>query len=213
VVSGIDIKEERKGLLAQRKIKCREKDISQLFSFLTSELTKKDFIIESIDDRNLCFTLKHKVRKINGNIEDLSDENLFEVCIYSNLSILPKKLNEWMDKQFLGLKYSLWTFLVIIAAILSTLIAIGRKNPEFLKYLGISLISVGGISIIIFFILRRFLINNSLKRKETAENIVQQINNIIEKYSQEKQKNRICWNCFTEIKKEIKECPKCKSKI
>ena len=212
-MSGIDIKEERKGLLAQRKIKCNEKDISQLFSFLASELTKKDFNIENIDDRNLSFTLKHKLRRINGNIEDLSDENSFEVCIYSNLSILSRKLNGWGDKQFLGLKYSLWTLLIVIAAILSTLIAIGRKNPEFLKYLGISLISVGGISIIIFFILRRFLINNSLKKKETAENIVQQINDIVEKYSLEKPKNKVCWNCFTEVKREIKECPRCKSKI
>ncbi len=213
MVSSIDIKEERKDLLAQSKIKCSEKNISQIFSFLASELSKKNFIIENVSERNLVFGFKHKTRKINGNIEDISEENFLDVCIYSNPAFLPRRVQEWMDKQFLGLRYGLWTFLVVIAAILSTLIAVGRKNPDFLKYLGISLISIGGFSIIVFFMLRKFLINNSIQRKDKAENIVQLVNEIIERYTQRKPENRICWNCFQELKTETKECPKCKSKI
>ena len=213
VVSVIDIKEERRDLLAHRKIRCNEKDISQLFSFLAHELLKNDFRIENIDDKNLRFELRHRVRKIDGNIEDLSEENKFEVSIYSSSSIFPRKMKEWMNKQFLGLKYSLWTFIVVIAAILSTLIAIGRKDPDFLRYLGISLIAVGGISIILFFILRKSLINISLRKKENAEKIVQLVNDMIEKYSLEKPTSKFCWNCFNEVKREIKVCPKCKSKI
>ena len=213
MVSRIEIKEERKDLLAQRKIKCIEKDISQLFSFLASELSKKDFSIENLDGKNVSFSIRHKARKIRGNVEDLSEENALDTCIYSGLPFLPARWNEWMDKQFLGLKYGIWTFLVVIAAILSTLIAIGRKNPEFLKYLGISLISIGGVSVIVFFILRRFLIKNSINRKVTAENIIQQVEIIVQNYIQEKPQSRICWNCFEEVKNEVKECPKCKSRI
>ena len=212
-MSRIDIKEERKDLLAQRKIKCNEKDISQLFSFLASELSKKDFSIENLEDNKLHFLIRQKTRKIRANVEDISEENVLEVCIYSGLSFLPLRWNNWMEKQFLGLKYGIWTFLVIITVILSTLIAIGRKNPEFLKYLGISLISIGGVSIIVFFVLRRFLINNSIKRKDTAESIIQQVEVIVQNYIQKKPQSTICWNCFEEVKNEVKICPKCKSRI
>ena len=190
-----------------------KEEIAQLFSYLTSELSRSGLTIEDFDKKGFNFSQKHRFRKIIGNIEDLEKENTLEISIYSTLPFLPNRLGNWMSKQFLGLRNSIWTFILFLATTLTLLIIFGRNNPQFLKILGISLICIGGVAIFVYFIVRRFFISRRHGLKEFAETISLQIIHIIEKYTQEQPSSKVCWNCFLEIQKKLKTCPNCKVKI
>jgi len=202
--------EELKDILESDELRCNIKDISMLFNYLKNEYEKKGYKIEQCNPKQLKISFRSGLGRINVSIEDLEESNILKLEASYSQTLIPYSLNNWMKKEFLGLKNSLWIILLLLTLILTPFIVLSFFSSISLRIPGFVLIGIGAASFIFYIVLNIIISKQRNIRKNQAIHFVKEIGEKISVYSLEKPFGKICWNCYNEIKENENICPKCK---
>jgi hypothetical protein len=198
--------------LASTEFQCKIKNIDSLFDFIKQNVVDKYNKIEQISDNTLLLNSRRLLRRDILSIEDIVELNTINIEISSEIIIIPDSFRKWLDKRFLRLKNSVWLVLFLIMSILIPIIAVGYIGERFqmMRVFGIVLLCSAGLFYILFALFNLFFSKRRIKQKTQASEEIEIIKEIILEYSEKEISGIMCWNCFSEIKKNEKICPKCK---
>jgi len=202
--------------LFSREIRCSVKDTLLLYKFVIEKLGAESVNTNVLNEEECTFITKIKGKKTEIEVKDTKRENFLEINAYNYRSEFLNGIYRWSNKQILGLKYSLWIFLLVIAIALVPLIIsltsqdnISESLQSALQISGIVLISTGGALSIIYLIFSRISFGNFTKRYDKISDFVENIVVIIDKYEADIMNKKICWSCYKEIEGESPKCPHC----
>lgn len=202
--------EEIRDILETDELKCNIKDISTLFDYLKDEYEKKGYKIEEYNPKQVEISFRSGFGRIKVSIEDLEENNILILESSYSQKLIPYSLNKWMKKEFLGLKNSLWIILLILTLALVPFIVLSFFGSISLRIPGFVLLGLGSTAVVFYFALNTIITKEWKTRRNQAIHFIKEIKEKIALYSLEKPPSKICWNCYSEVKKNEVRCPKCK---
>ncbi len=204
---------EIRDILESDELRCNIKDISMLFDYLKEEYEKKGYKVDQSNPKQLTISFRSGLGRITVLVEDLEENNILNIESSYNQTLVPNSLNNWMKKEFLGLRNSLWLILLLLTLVLVPFIVLSFFSSISLRIPSFVLIGVGSTAIVLYFILSIITTRERKTRKNQSVLFIKGLKEKISVYSLEKPSSKICWNCFYEIKKNEDKCPKCKADL
>ena len=205
--------EEIRDILESDELRCNIKDISMLFDYLKGEYEKQGYKVDHSNTKQLKIYFRSGLGRITVSVEDLEENNIINIESSYSQTLVPISLNNWMKKEFLGLRNSLWIILLILTLVLVPFIILSFFSSVSLRIPGFVLIGIGSTGIVLYFILNIIVTRERKTRKSQAILFIKGLKEKVSVYSLEKPSSKICWNCFYEIKKDDNKCPKCKADL
>jgi hypothetical protein len=212
-VKAIINQDELRNVLESDELRCNIKDISILFDYLKEEYEEIGYKVDQSNSKQLKIYFRSGLGRITVSVEDLEENNILNIESSYNQTFVPSSLNNWMKKEFLGLRNSLWIILLLLTLVLVPFIVLSFFSSVSLRIPGFVLIGIGSATIVLYFILNMIVTRERKNRKNQAMQFIKGLKEKISIYSLEKPSSRICWNCFYEIKNNEDKCPKCKVEL
>ncbi len=205
--------DEIRDILESDELRCNIKDISMLFDYLNEEYEKQGYKVDQSNPKQLKIYFRSGFGRITVLVEDLEENNILNIESSYSQTLVPSSLNNWMKKEFLGLRYSLWIILLLLTLVLVPFIVLSFFSSISLRIPGFVLLGIGSAAIVLYFILNIIVTRERKTRKSQAILFIKGFKEKVSVYSLEKPSSKICWNCFHEIKKIENKCPKCKADL
>lgn len=205
--------DEIRDILESDELRCNIKDISILFDYLKEEYEKLGYKVDQSNPKQLKIFFRSGLGRITVSVEDLEENNILNIESTYSQTLLPSSLNNWLKKEFLGLRNSLWIILLLLTLVLVPFIVLSFFSSVSLRIPGFVLIGIGSATIVLYFILNMIITRERKTRKNQAILFIKGLKEKVSVFSLEKPSSKICWNCFYEIKNNEIKCPKCKADL
>jgi hypothetical protein len=212
-VKAIINQDDIRDILETDELRCNIKDITLLFDNLKEDYEKKGYRVDQSNPKKLEIYFRSGLGRITVLVEDMEENNILNIESSYSQILVPKSLSNWMKKEFLGLRNSLWIILLVLTLVLVPFIVLSFISSVSLRISGFVLIGIGSTAIVLYFILNIIVTRERKTRKSQAILFIKGLKEKVSVYSLEKPSSKICWNCFYEINKNENRCPKCKADL
>ncbi len=213
MVSKIVFASQNEHILFSKNISTDIKNTSNLFTHIILQLKDKFPNIQLQENKILSFITKIQLRKIVVEIQDSEEGNFIKLDFVSKKEGVKQFFKSFTNKRLFGVRMGSIIILIALLSVLSVLIAAYWQNALALLLVGISSVVLAVIAVIFYDPLSKVFSYAQSNRYKAILEIADEIEKIINDYSNQETASKKCWNCFNKVRVEQDYCENCNEKL